>query len=76
MRNRLAEIVQRIRWFYYKYRGYNIHITAKLERNLNLDRFNPNGISIGKHTIITSGATILSHMLIPYDQRINTSEKR
>jgi len=65
MRNFIAEIVQRIRYYYYKYSGYNVHITTKLERNLNLDRYNPNGITIGKHTIITSGATILSHRLIP-----------
>jgi acetyltransferase-like isoleucine patch superfamily enzyme len=65
MRNLLAKIVQRIRYYYYKFNGYNIHITAELERNLNLDRYNPKGISIGKHTIITSGVTILSHRLIP-----------
>ncbi|MDA9560641.1 hypothetical protein N9R33_00290 [Schleiferiaceae bacterium] len=65
MRNVLAKVVQRVRFFYYKLCGYNIHITAELERNLNLDRYNPRGISIGKHTIITSGVTILSHRLIP-----------
>jgi acetyltransferase-like isoleucine patch superfamily enzyme len=80
MRNLLAKIVQRIRYYYYKFSGYNIHITAELERNLNLDRYNPNGISIGKHTIITSGVTILSHRLIPIKsenkyvgEKVNTS---
>lgn len=65
MRNFIAEIIQRIRYYYYKSFGYNVHITTKLERNLNLDRINPQGITIGKYTIITSGVTILSHKLIP-----------
>ncbi len=65
MRNIIAKIIQRIRYYYYKFSGYNIHITAEIERNLNLDRYNPNGITIGKYTIITSGVTILSHRLIP-----------
>jgi acetyltransferase-like isoleucine patch superfamily enzyme len=65
MRTFIAKIVQRIRYYYYKFHGYNIHITAQLERNLNLDRYNPGGITIGKYTIITSGVTILSHKLIP-----------
>ena len=80
MRNFFAKIVQRIRFFYYTFCGYNIHITSQLERNLNLDRYNPKGISIGKHTIITSNVTILSHRLIPIKsenryvgEKVNTS---
>lgn len=36
-----------------------------MERNVNLDRINPQGIHIGSDCIITSGVTILSHDLIP-----------
>lgn len=65
MRPFIAKVIQKIRYFYYRMCGYNVHVTAELERNLNLDRYNPNGITIGKFTIITSGVTILSHKLIP-----------
>jgi acetyltransferase-like isoleucine patch superfamily enzyme len=65
MRFLFAKIIQRIRYYYYRFCGYNIDITAQIERNLNLDRYNPSGITIGKYTIITSGVTILSHNLIP-----------
>lgn len=65
MRNYIAKFIQRIRFYYYKTKGYNVHITSQLERNLNLDRYNPGGITVGKYTILTSGVTILSHRLIP-----------
>jgi acetyltransferase-like isoleucine patch superfamily enzyme len=65
IREFLAVIMQRLRYYYYSIQGYNIHITTKMERNLNLDRYNPKGIYIGKYTIITSNVTILSHKLIP-----------
>jgi exopolysaccharide acyltransferase PssR len=61
----LSKIVQRLRYLYYRSLGYDVHITAELERRLNLDRYNPKGIHIGKHTILTSGVTVLSHRLIP-----------
>ncbi len=64
-RNILSKIIQRLRYYYYTIQGYNIDITCQMERNLNLDRYNPRGIYIGKHTIITSNVTILSHRLIP-----------
>jgi exopolysaccharide acyltransferase PssR len=65
MRQILAEIVQRLRYWMYRMRGYDVHVTAELERKLNLDRYNPRGIHVGKHTILTSGVTVLSHRLIP-----------
>ncbi|MCK9618074.1 MAG: acyltransferase [Lentimicrobiaceae bacterium] len=65
MRLFIAKIVQKIRYYLYKMRGYDVHYTTSLERNLNLDRYNPKGIHIGKYTIITSKVTILSHYLIP-----------
>lgn len=61
----LTKIVQRLRYYFYRARGYDIDITCEMERNLNLDRANPRGIHVGKHTIITSRVTILSHKLIP-----------
>lgn len=58
-----SRIIQRVRYYKYRINGYNIDITAELERNLNLDRINPKGIHIGKNTIIASHTTILSHKL-------------
>ncbi len=65
MRQWLSRIVQRLRYLYYRSRGYDIHATAELERRLNLDRYNPRGVHVGRHTILTSGVTVLSHKLIP-----------
>ena len=65
MRLFLSKIVQRIRYLYYRSRGYDVHITAELERQLNLDRYFPEGIHIGRHTILASGVTVLSHKVIP-----------
>jgi acetyltransferase-like isoleucine patch superfamily enzyme len=65
MRLFLSKIIQRIRYLYYRSCGYDVHITAELERRLNLDRYFPEGIHIGRHTILTSGVTVLSHKLIP-----------
>jgi exopolysaccharide acyltransferase PssR len=65
MRLFLAKIIQRIRYLLYRSRGYDVHITAELERRLNLDRYHPRGIHIGRHTILASGVTVLSHKLIP-----------
>lgn len=58
-----AVIIQRLRYWYYKTKGYDIDATTQLERNLNLDRINAHGIHIGADTIITSKVTILSHYL-------------
>ena len=60
-RKTIATIIQRMRIFKYKLRGYGFHNSVILERNLNLDRLNPKGIRIGKNTLITSHVTILSH---------------
>jgi len=65
MRLFLSKIVQRIRYLYYRSRGYDVHITAELERQLNLDRYFPKGVHIGRHTILASGVTVLSHKVIP-----------
>ena len=65
MRLLLSKVVQRLRYLYYRSRGYDVHITAELERRLNLDRYYPAGIHVGRHTILASGVTVLSHKLIP-----------
>ena len=57
----LSQIVQRLRYYYYRIRGYDVHISVTMERRLNLDRVNPKGIHIGKNTLIASQVTILSH---------------
>ncbi len=57
----LVLVVQRLRYYYYKSRGYDIDRSIQLQRRLNLDRANPKGIHIGKNTAITSQVTILSH---------------
>lgn len=59
----LTKIIQYLRYLMYRFKGYNIDLTTEMERNLNLDRLTPRGIHIGKHTIIASQTTILSHKL-------------
>ena len=65
MRLFVSKIVQRLRYLWYRSRGYDIHPTCEIERGLNLDRYFPAGIHVGAHTILTSRVTILSHKLIP-----------
>ena len=61
----VSKVVQRLRYHWYRSLGYDVHMTCELERNLNLDRYFPEGIHVGQHTILTSRVTILSHKLIP-----------
>lgn len=65
LRQSIAKLVQRLRWYRYKVSGYDIHPSCEIERGLNLDRYFPQGIHVGAHTILTSRVTILSHKLIP-----------
>lgn len=58
-----AILIQRLRYFYYRMIGYDIDVSAQMERGINLDRINPQGIHIGADTIVTSKVTILSHYL-------------
>lgn len=57
----IATKIQAIRNLTHRLKGYKLHPTVILERNLNLDRLNQKGIIIGKNTLITSHVTILSH---------------
>lgn len=61
IRKFLATIIQRIRNYWYRLRGYHFHPSVILERNLNLDRLNPSGIHIAKNSLIASHVTIMSH---------------
>ena len=61
LRGLCAKLIQSIRLFSYKIKGYDIHSSTTLERNLNMDRLYPQGIHIGKSCMIASGTTILSH---------------
>lgn len=58
----LSPITQSFRRFILRLSGYkNIHHSVILERNLNLDRVDPQGITIKKNCLIASGVTILCH---------------
>jgi len=61
IRTFFARIIQKSRFLYYRTRGYNIHPTAILERNLNIDRLYPQGIYIGANTLVASNVTIMAH---------------
>ena len=61
IRKAIARPVQYMRYMYYRARGFDFHPTVIMERNLNLDRLYPQGIHIGKHTLVASHVTIMSH---------------
>ena len=61
VRGFIARIIQRLRVYVARLKGYDIHSSVILERNLRLDRLYPNGIHIGHNCLIASGVTILSH---------------
>lgn len=65
MRMFATKVVQYLRYLFYRVSGYDIHRTSQLERNLNLDRYNPPGVHIGRYTIVASRSTILSHRVLP-----------
>lgn len=58
-----TKIIQRLRYWKYRIKGYDIDISTQMERGLNLDRINAKGVHIGADTIITSKVTVLSHYL-------------
>lgn len=59
--SKLARIVQRFRNGYWRLKGYDIHPSTVLERNINLDKIYPSGIHIGRNCLIGAGVMILSH---------------
>jgi acetyltransferase-like isoleucine patch superfamily enzyme len=61
IRSFLASIIQYFRYLKYKSQGYDVARSVIFERSLHLDRLYPQGVHIGKSTLIASGVTILSH---------------
>jgi acetyltransferase-like isoleucine patch superfamily enzyme len=61
MRRRVGRMAQYMRYIYYRFKGLDIDQSVIMERNLNLDRLYPQGIHIGKNTLVASQVTILSH---------------
>lgn len=70
-----AKGIQRWRYWRYRLKGYHIDVSTQMERNVNMDRINPQGIYIGKDTIIASKVTINAHYLVPISY-IKNGEKR
>tara|TARA_B100001027_G_C16018587_1_gene220100 strand:- start:40 stop:513 length:474 start_codon:yes stop_codon:yes gene_type:complete len=56
-----ALIIQKIRIYLYRFKGYDFHKSVIVERELNLDRLYPRGIHVQKNTLIASRVTIMSH---------------
>lgn len=61
IRSFIAGIIQSLRVRSARLKGYDIHRSVILERNIHLDRLYPGGIHVGEHSLIASGVTILSH---------------
>lgn len=61
VRTRVAAMCHRLRAHRHRMRGYQVHPSVILERDLNLDRVYPRGIHIGRNSLIASRVTILSH---------------
>lgn len=69
-------MIHTFRCRFYRLKGYDIDLNAKMERGLNLDRINPSGIHVVADTIITSNVTILSHYLHVYSYIDETGGSR
>lgn len=61
LRSFVASIVSVIRNKRWRMKGYDIHPSTVLERNIEMDRLYPAGIHIGRNCLISSGVTVLSH---------------
>jgi acetyltransferase-like isoleucine patch superfamily enzyme len=56
-----ATIFRKIRVFWLRLKGYDIHYLTIIEGSVILDKLYPRGIHIGKNTLVAGGVTILSH---------------
>lgn len=56
-----ARFVQKWRNMRYRMKGYDIHQTTVMERNISLDKLYPTGIHIGRFTLVAADVMILSH---------------
>lgn len=61
IRTILATVIQKMRNKIYRIKGYDIHPSVILERNISFDRLYPQGLHIGKNCLIASNVTILTH---------------
>jgi len=62
LRNFIRMFIRPVRYFYLnKVFGYNIHVTTIVSFGAFLDKTKPNLIYIGKNTIVSRGAIVLSH---------------
>jgi acetyltransferase-like isoleucine patch superfamily enzyme len=61
IRTFFAKKIQFVRNRYYRFKGYQVHLSVIFERHIHLDRLYPEGIHIGENCLIASGCTILSH---------------
>ena len=48
-------------WYLAKVWGYRLAPSAFVSMGATLDRSNPAGVSVGAHSIVTRGATVLAH---------------
>lgn len=64
----LAFFIRRLRYYRYRFSGYDIDKTTIIERDVNLGRVYPEAIHIGKNTTISARVSILSH---EHNKRVN-----
>ena len=64
----LAFFIRRLRYYRYRFSGYDIDKTTIIERDVNLGRVYPEAIHIGKNTTVSSRVSILSH---EHNKRVN-----
>ena len=64
----LSSIIQRYRYYKYKFAGYDIKKSTIMEGGLILDKVYPSGIHIGENTLIARGAVILCHEHVKRDK--------
>tara|TARA_A100001011_G_scaffold240255_1_gene248239 strand:+ start:1421 stop:1891 length:471 start_codon:yes stop_codon:yes gene_type:complete len=56
-----ATMYRKLNIFMLRFRGYSFDYSVIIERNVKLDKLNPEGIHIGNNTLVASGSVILSH---------------
>ena len=57
----LATILRKIRVFFLKIKKYDISYSTIIEGSVMLDKLYPEGIHIGKNTLVAGGVKVLSH---------------
>lgn len=57
----LATILRKLRNYYFRMKGYDIHPTVIIERKVKLEKLYPEGIHIGANTLVAGGSAIICH---------------